>query len=183
MVARKGRKKKRINFEMSLSGLLGLAVVCLCVLLWMFFLGVWAGQTILLPTMGDEGVTLRSAAKTQAGKTEGHVAEIPIVAAEGKKMSATAPAKSADGGPSFFSLQIESFTDSGEASQAVSSWQARGHKAFLLAPGGEHEPFWRVFVGRFASLAEANARAAALEKEENVKVYITLLPAAAAPLP
>jgi len=53
----------------------------------------------------------------------------------------------------------------------------------LLAPGGEHEPFWRVFVGRFASLTEANSQAAALEKAASVKVYITLLPAAAAPLP
>jgi len=28
----------------------GLVVVCLCLFLWMFLLGIWAGQTILLPT-------------------------------------------------------------------------------------------------------------------------------------
>jgi hypothetical protein len=28
----------------------GLVVVGFCVLLWMFLLGIWAGQTILLPT-------------------------------------------------------------------------------------------------------------------------------------
>jgi hypothetical protein len=29
--------------------MLGLVVVCFCLFLWMFLLGVWAGQTILLP--------------------------------------------------------------------------------------------------------------------------------------
>jgi hypothetical protein len=27
----------------------GLVVVCFCLFLWMFLLGIWAGQTILLP--------------------------------------------------------------------------------------------------------------------------------------
>jgi len=27
----------------------GLVMVCFCLFLWMFLLGVWAGQTILLP--------------------------------------------------------------------------------------------------------------------------------------
>jgi hypothetical protein len=47
----KGRtgKKKKIKFELSLQGLLGLGAVLFCVLLWMFLLGVWAGQTVLLP--------------------------------------------------------------------------------------------------------------------------------------
>jgi hypothetical protein len=43
------RKKKKIKFELSLSGLLGIGAVMFCVFLWMFLLGVWAGQTILLP--------------------------------------------------------------------------------------------------------------------------------------
>lgn len=183
MVARKGKKKKRISFEMGLGGLLGLTVVCLCALLWMFFLGVWAGQTILLPTVGDEGATGWPEAMTTPGKTEAQVEAATVLTSQGKKQPATAQAQAGDPGPSFFSLQVESLTDSGEAEKAVLNWQARGHPAFLLAPSGEHEPFWRVFVGRFASLAEANSQAAALEKKENVKVYITLLPAAVAPLP
>jgi hypothetical protein len=43
------RKKKKIKFELTPGGLLGLGAVLFCVLLWMFLLGVWAGQTILLP--------------------------------------------------------------------------------------------------------------------------------------
>ncbi len=181
MVARKARKKKRISFEMSIGGLLGLVLVSLCVLLWLFFLGVWAGQTILLPTIGEEGATVRSEARIPPAKTDTLAVEAPVEAAEVKKPPA--PGKPGEAGSSFFSLQVESLTDSGEAGRAVLNWQARGHQAFLLAPGGEHEPFWRIFVGRFASLTEANSQAAALEKAENVKVYITLLPAAAAPLP
>jgi len=43
------KKKKRIKFELTLGGLMGVGAVLFCVFLWMFLLGVWAGQTILLP--------------------------------------------------------------------------------------------------------------------------------------
>lgn len=43
-------KKKgfAIKFDLSLGGLLGVGVVCFCIFLWMFLLGVWAGQTGLI---------------------------------------------------------------------------------------------------------------------------------------
>jgi len=43
------KKKKKIKFELTLSGLLGVGAILFCVFLWMFLLGIWAGQTILLP--------------------------------------------------------------------------------------------------------------------------------------
>jgi hypothetical protein len=46
---RKTPKKKKIKFELTLSGLFGIGAVLFCVFLWMFLLGVWAGQTVLLP--------------------------------------------------------------------------------------------------------------------------------------
>jgi hypothetical protein len=49
MAGSKKRKKKIIKFELSLSGLLGVGAVLFCVFLWMFLLGIWTGQTILLP--------------------------------------------------------------------------------------------------------------------------------------
>lgn len=49
MAKSRTRKKKKIKFELSLSGLLGIGAVLFCVFLWMFLLGVWAGQTVLLP--------------------------------------------------------------------------------------------------------------------------------------
>ena len=48
---RKKRKApKRFRFQLSLVGVAGIAVVAFCLFLWMFLLGIWAGQTILLPS-------------------------------------------------------------------------------------------------------------------------------------
>jgi hypothetical protein len=50
--ARKPRKKKtpkRFRFQLGFTGVAGIAVVMFCLFLWMFLLGIWAGQTILLP--------------------------------------------------------------------------------------------------------------------------------------
>lgn len=47
--------RKKIKFELSIPGILGIGVVCFCVFLWMFLLGIWAGQTILLSSGGDHG--------------------------------------------------------------------------------------------------------------------------------
>jgi hypothetical protein len=50
MTRKKGKKKKKIKFELTLRGLLGIGAVLFCILLWMFLLGIWAGQTVLLPS-------------------------------------------------------------------------------------------------------------------------------------
>ena len=59
-MAAKGKKRssgKTFRFQLSLGGIVGITVVSFCLFLWMFLLGVWAGQTILLPaarpTVGD----------------------------------------------------------------------------------------------------------------------------------
>jgi len=51
--ARKPKKRKtpkRFRFQLGLAGVAGTAVVAFCLFLWMFLLGIWAGQTILLPS-------------------------------------------------------------------------------------------------------------------------------------
>jgi hypothetical protein len=45
----KRKKKKKIKFELSWGGLLGIGAVLFCIFLWMFLLGIWTGQTVLLP--------------------------------------------------------------------------------------------------------------------------------------
>ena len=50
MVAKKRPPKKKIKFELTLSGIAGVGVVTFCLFLWMFLLGVWAGQSLLLPS-------------------------------------------------------------------------------------------------------------------------------------
>ena len=49
MAGKKSRKKKKIKFELTVAGLLGVGVVLFCIFLWMFLFGLWAGQTVLLP--------------------------------------------------------------------------------------------------------------------------------------
>jgi hypothetical protein len=44
------RRRPKIKFELSRSGIGGIAIVCFCILLWMFLLGVWAGQSLLRPS-------------------------------------------------------------------------------------------------------------------------------------
>lgn len=46
----KRKPAKRFRFQLSLAGVAGIAVVSFCLFLWMFLLGIWAGQTILLPS-------------------------------------------------------------------------------------------------------------------------------------
>jgi hypothetical protein len=50
MAGRKGKKKKKIKFELSPGGIFGIGAVLFCIFLWMFLLGIWVGQTILLPS-------------------------------------------------------------------------------------------------------------------------------------
>ncbi len=45
----KKKKAKRFCLQFGWTGAFGLAVVTFCLFLWMFLLGIWAGQTILLP--------------------------------------------------------------------------------------------------------------------------------------
>ncbi len=49
MAARK-RSHAKIKFELTRSSIGGIAIVCFCIFLWMFLLGVWAGQSLLRPS-------------------------------------------------------------------------------------------------------------------------------------
>ncbi len=49
MAQRKKKKVQKIKFELTKSAIGGIGVVCFCIFLWMFLIGVWAGQSLLLP--------------------------------------------------------------------------------------------------------------------------------------
>jgi hypothetical protein len=56
-MARKKRKRKpgrTFRFQLTPGGIVGIAIVCFCLFMWMFLLGIWAGQTILLPSAPPE---------------------------------------------------------------------------------------------------------------------------------
>jgi len=51
-VRRKKKQLKKLKFELTKSGVAGIGVIAFCLFLWMFLLGVWAGQSLLLPSYG-----------------------------------------------------------------------------------------------------------------------------------
>jgi len=77
----KKKTPKRFRFQLGFSGVAGIAVVSFCLFLWMFLLGVWAGQTILLPS-SDGGKS--TAKKHQASQLKHHVSS-QVILPEGKK--------------------------------------------------------------------------------------------------
>jgi hypothetical protein len=44
------KQKKKIRFELTLSAIAGVGVVFFCIFLWMFLLGIWAGESLLRPS-------------------------------------------------------------------------------------------------------------------------------------
>ncbi|PID72413.1 MAG: hypothetical protein CSB34_02350 [Desulfobulbus propionicus] len=78
---------KRFQFQLGWSGLFGVTVVTFCLFLWMFMLGVWAGQTILLPPKGGRQINtmaskLRPAQLPQPEQQE----TLPAIRPAGKKV-------------------------------------------------------------------------------------------------
>ncbi|MCJ7600190.1 MAG: protein kinase [Desulfobulbaceae bacterium] len=74
----------------------------------------------------------------------------------------------------FFTLLVASFGDKKKAERDMLGWKAKGQDAFYVPPE-EGTDAYRVFIGKFEKLAEANDVAAKLESEEDVRAYVTLL--------
>ena len=51
--AKKKKAPRRFRFQLSLGEIAGIGIVFFCLFLWRFLLGIWAGQTILLPASGS----------------------------------------------------------------------------------------------------------------------------------
>jgi hypothetical protein len=78
MATRRKPPVKKIKFELTRSGIIGVGVVCFCIFLWMFLLGVWAGQTMLLPPIKDRS-------KVQQVQGSGSAKSAPHIEAERQK--------------------------------------------------------------------------------------------------
>ena len=82
-MAKKRKKRssgKKIRFQLTTGGIIGIGIVCFCLFMWMFLLGIWAGQTILLPSAPAEKT---KTLKTSTGEQE--QPPIQILGPEGKK--------------------------------------------------------------------------------------------------
>lgn len=62
MATRRRPAVKKIKFELTRSAIAGIGVVCFCIFLWMFLFGVWAGQSLLLPSAAKERLVVQQPA-------------------------------------------------------------------------------------------------------------------------
>lgn len=175
-----------VRFELGLLGMFSLTLVTGCIFFWMFIIGIWAGQTILQPTPGEATSPLAKIAgalqpkKTPAVESAASFPQGGNLAPEHEVPPESAPAAEtewAEAEPSFFALQVAAVRDQERAQEDVAQWRERGYEAFSVSPEDKDDPFVRIYVGKFDKLADANQLIAKLEKEENVKAYIALLPA------
>lgn len=188
MVARSKRQRRfTVRFELGIGGLFGLTVVCLCIFLWLFLLGVWAGQTVLSPSSSagapwlhrfTSGLLPSADEAGKGGHEEPEPPEMtPEVAASPANATDAVKEETGASGTSCFSLQVGAFRETANAKEAVAEWQGKGYEAFSLPPR-EGSSLTRVFVGRFDDLAAANKLVADLEEQEKLRAYITLIPVA-----
>lgn len=63
MVARRKPQVKKLKFELTKSAIAGIGVITFCLFLWMFLLGVWAGQSLLLPSYVKKEVVAKGPVK------------------------------------------------------------------------------------------------------------------------
>jgi len=177
------KKKFVIRFELGLFGMLSLAAVCFCIFLWMFLLGLWAGQTLLKPVAIDK-IAESAPVVPMPPEKEDSVAlsssPAPEKEEEQEELGAVLPAgpESEAVEPSFFALQVSAYRDPELAAQEVGRLRTAGYDAFVVPPQDGEDPFTRVYIGRFASLSEATQMAIRLEEQEQIKAYATRLPAA-----
>ncbi len=54
MAAKEKKQARKVRFELTWGGIAGIAVICICIFLWMFVLGVWTGQSLLRPSLAPQ---------------------------------------------------------------------------------------------------------------------------------
>jgi cell division septation protein DedD len=186
-----GNRKKRfsIKFELSPAGLLGVGVVCFCIFLWMFLLGVWAGQTVL--TTGSYQIAgpvkdkpasspvqvqeIKPTARLKPSVPE--AAPLPATAKSEKTVPPPPPALAGEDDTSYFAVQVGAFREASHVEEALNDWRGKGYKPFSRPPEGPDDQYTRVYVGRFEEVIEARKQAEALERKEKIKPFIATIPA------
>ena len=203
MVREKRKKGFSIRFNLSPAGLIGVGVVCFCIFLWMFLLGIWSGQTVLTSGKYDMSETNKTPVTTElvetlkpekvkekavlapSAKVEIKEKAVPNPVAKKEKkqdsikqasVDKSKPAAEEAEDPSFFAVQVAAFKDSTLAVKAVKTWQGKGYDSFARDPEGPDDKFTRVYIGHFDSMAAAKKQAATLKGKEKIKPFIVLVP-------
>lgn len=196
MTASPKKKGFSIKFDLSIGGLLGVGVVCFCIFLWMFLLGVWAGQTGLISGMSfPSQATGPAAVKGEAPKRkipqppevapvmEPPTAVTPEVAAPApvpvavavppapeKVVAPVEPKAKAPQSP-YYAIQVGAFRASKNVEDELQVWRARGYEPFSQPPG-ENEHLTKVYIGHYPDAAAARKQAATLAKKRKISPII-----------
>jgi len=78
MAARRKPPVKKIRFELTYSAVAGIGIVCFCIFLWMFLLGVWTGQTLLLPSLDTSAGVAGNTPQAPVSQLDGLVHIEPV---------------------------------------------------------------------------------------------------------
>lgn len=195
MATANGKKGYRIKFELSISGLLGVVVVCFCVFLWMFLLGLWAGQTGMISGLSFSAPPAIPAA-SQSGPAKNKVIEAPEVAPPPEVEPAPAPGPTPEPAvvapppettaapapaeipvaPAFYAIQVGAFRDSRYVEEALQKWRALGYEPFFRPPSGAGEHLNKVYLGHFSEAATARKEAEILARKEEITPVVALIP-------
>ncbi len=63
MAVKRKTQAKKVRFELTRSAIAGIGVIVFCLFLWMFLLGVWTGQSVLLPSYEKNDVVAEQPVK------------------------------------------------------------------------------------------------------------------------
>lgn len=113
-----------------------------------------AAPPVTTPTVND----------TTSGRQE------PPPAPPSPPVAVTAPATGGDGG---FTVQVTALKNRPEADAIANRLQARGYKAYVVAPAGGAQVIYKVRVGMDMQRADAEKVMRRLQSEEKFKPWIT----------
>jgi cell division septation protein DedD len=102
-------------------------------------------------------------------------AKAPASAKPAAKESTPAPAASASSEPSGagYAVQIAALNIRSEADTIAKRLSSKGYQAYVMSPAVGTPQIYRVRIGKFGSLREAQTIATKLEKEEQFKPWVT----------
>ncbi len=202
----KRRKDRRIyKIEISRGGLVVIGLATFGVLLWMFIFGIWVGRGLYTGTVKKlESTALPPSA--QAGE-ETKKCEKPVPAPidrngiflhekmsqDGQPVQDEVPPKlpsgdetvdiekASPGSKVFFTLQVASLRDANKAEELKKVWEKKGYEVFVTRNEAPTGAWYRVQIGRFSAVGEANTLANRIAEKEKTKMYITTVTVPAFP--
>jgi len=204
MAAANGKKGYTIKFELSLGGLLGVVVVCFCIFVWMFLLGLWAGQTGLIGGLSFSAPpAIPVASKIGAASNKVMMAPEVVPPPEPEPAPVSTPEPAASAPPPeapvavvppetppapaqavakaeatiFYAIQVGAFRDSRNVEEALQVWRTLGYKPFSRPPAGANEHLTKVYLGHYPEAATARKEAEALAKKERITPVVAMISA------